>query len=240
MLKLMRVLAMALVFVGAGQTQAGIPVIDSANLANSVKQVIAWGTQYTQMATQYQQLVQQYNQAVTTYNSMNGVRGMAGLVNNPASRRYMPNEWNQAMNLISSPGGYTSLQSSINGIKSASQIVGINSTGLSPTSAAGRAFQGAQNQAATNRALSEEGFKQASDRITSMQTLIDSVNGAPDAKDVADLSARIEAEQAMLQNESNKLQLLTQLQQAQRDIQSQQAREISMQSTKAAGGVARF
>ena len=240
MKKLFRVFAMALVFFGAGQAKAGIPVIDAANLANSVQQVIAWGEQYTQMAQQYSQLVNQYNQAVTTFNSMNGVRGMAGLVNNPAIRRYLPNEWNQAMNLISAPGGYTSLQSSINGIKSAAQIVGISGTGLSPTSAAGRAFQGAQNQAATNRALSEEGFKQASDRITSMQTLIDSVNGVPDAKDVADLQARIQAEQAMVQNESIKLQLLAQLQQAQRDIQSQQAREISMQSTKAAGGVARF
>lgn len=240
MKKLFRVFAMALVFFGAGQAKAGIPVIDAANLANSVQQVIAWGEQYTQMAQQYSQLVNQYNQAVTTFNSMNGVRGMAGLVNNPAIRRYLPNEWNQAMNLISAPGGYTSLQSSINGIKSAAQIVGISSTGLSPTSAAGRAFQGSQNQAAMNRALSEEGFKQASDRITAMQTLIDSVNGVPDAKDVADLSARIQAEQAMVQNESIKLQLMAQLQQAQRDIQAQQAREISMQSTKAAGGVARF
>lgn len=240
MKRLLRFFAMALVLFGASQARAGIPVIDAANLANSIQQVIAWGQQYGQMAQQYQQLVQQYNQAVTTYNSISGVRGMADLVNNPALRRYMPNEWNQAMNLISSAGGYTSLQSSANSIKSAAQIVGIGETGLSPTSAAGRAFQGAQNQAATNRALSEEGFKQASERITAIQTLIDRVNGVPDAKDVADLQARIQGEQAMLQNETIKLQLLAQLQQGQRDIQAQQAREISMKSTKAAAGVSRF
>jgi type IV secretion system protein VirB5 len=234
MKKLFRVFAMALVLFGAGQAKAGIPVIDAANLANSIKQVIAWGEQYTQMAQQYQQLVQQYNQAVTTYNSMSGIRGMADLVNNVALRRYLPNEWGQAMNLLDSPGGYTNLQSSINSIKGAVQIVGIEETNLDPNSAAGRAFVGRQNQAATNRALSEEGFKQASDRIEAIQTLIDKVNGVPDQKDVADLQARIQAEQAMVQNESVKLALMAQLQQAQRDIAAQQAREISMKSTKSA------
>jgi type IV secretion system protein VirB5 len=62
----------------------------------------------------------------------------------------------------------------------------------------------------------------------------------PDQKDVADLQARIQAEQAMVQNESVKLALMAQLQQAQRDIAAQQAREISMKSTKSATGVARF
>lgn len=240
MKKLMRVFAMALVFFGATSARAGIPVIDAANLANSVQQVIAWGEQYGQMAQQYQQLVQQYNQAVTTFNSLNGIRGMADLVNNPALRKYLPNEWSQAMNLINNPNGYTSLQTSINSIKAATKVMGLEQTNLSATSDAGRAFVGAQNQTATNRALSEEGFKQASDRITAIQSLIDKVNGAPEQKDVLDLQARIQAEQAMVQNESVKLALLSQLQQAQRDMQSQQAREISMKSTKAAGGVTRF
>jgi type IV secretion system protein VirB5 len=240
MKKLFRVFAMALIFFGAGQAKAGIPVIDAANLANSVQQVLAWGQQYTQMAQQYSQLVQQYNQTVTTFNSMNGVRGMASLVNNPALRRYLPNEWNQAMNLLSTPGGYTNLQTSINGIRNAARIVDVNSTGLDPNSDVGRAFQGQQNQAAMNRALSEEGFKQASDRITAIQTLIDSVNGVPDAKDVADLQARIQSEQAMVQNESVKLQLMAQLQQAQRDIQDQQSREILMKSGRSASGIPRF
>lgn len=240
MMKFSRILVTSLVLIGTSQAQAGIPVIDGANLANSVQQVIAWGKQYTQMASQYQSLVQQYNQAVTTYNSLNGIRGMSTLVNNPALRRYLPNEWGQTMNLLSNPQGYTTLKGSINSIRTAAKIHGIDETGLDPTSAAGRAMVGNQNQVAMNRALSEEGFKQASDRITAIQTLIDKVDGAPDQKDVLDLQARIQAEQAMVQNESVKLALMSQLQQAQRDIQQQQAREISMKSTKSAAGVVRF
>lgn len=240
MIKFLRFLAIMLAVVSGNAARAGIPVIDAANLANSVQQVVAWGEQYTQMAQQYQQLVQQYNQAVQQYNSLNGIRGMANLVNNPEVRRYLPNEWSQAMNIMSNPGGYTNLQSSMNNIKSATRVMGIEQTNLDPNSAAGRAFVGSQNQAAMNRAMGEEGFRQASERITAIQTLIDKVNGAPDQKDVLDLQARIQAEQAMVQNESVKLALMSQLQQAQRDIQAQQAREISMKSTKAAAGVSRF
>jgi len=62
--------------------------------------------------------------------------------------------------------------------------------------------------------------------------LLDRVNSAPDAKDIADLQGRIQAEQVMMQNEANKLQMLAQLASAQRDLQIQQAREISMKSSK--------
>ena len=240
MKRLLKILATVLFIAGVGQAQAGIPVFDAAQVAQSVQQVVAWGKQYTQMGQQYSQLVNSYNQAVTTHNSMNGARGMQSLVNNPAVRRYLPNEWSQAMNLLNSPGGYTGLQGKINGIRSAAQITSIDDTGLDPNSATGRAFVGSQNQAAMNRALSEEGYKQASDRIASIQTLIDKVGDAPEAKDVADLQARIQAEQVMVQNELVKLHLMAQLQQAQRDIMAQQAREISMKSTKAVGGVPRF
>lgn len=230
----------ALALGGPGYANAGMPVFDAAVVAQAVQQMAAWGKQYTQMGQQYAQLVTSYNQAVTTHNSLNGTRGMASLVNNPALRRYLPNEWNQAMNLLNAPGGYTGLQTRINNIRNAAQITGLADTGLDPNSATGRAFVGAQNQAALNRALSEEGYKQASDRITAIQALIDKVGDAPEAKDVADLQARIQAEQVMVQNELVKLQLLTQLQQAQRDIMAQQAREISMQGAKGPAGIPRF
>lgn len=240
MKQLIRIFLMALALFGAGHARAGIPVIDAANLANSLQQVIAWGQQYGQMAQQYQQLVNQYNKAVQTYNSMSGIRGMESLVNNPALRRYLPNEWNQAMNLLTAPGSYTQLRNNINSIKSAAEFMDIADTSLDSSSDAGRSFVASQNQVALNRALSEEGYKQASDRITSIQTLIGRLGSTPDAKDVADLQARIQGEQAMVQNELVKLNAMAQLQQAQRDIQLQRSREIIMRATKSPTGIPRF
>ena len=232
MLKPLRVLLASLALVSVGKANAGIPVIDVANLVNSLQQVIAWGEQYGQMAEQIASLQQQYQQAVQQYQSLNGIRGMGSLVNNPALRKYLPDDWQSTMNLLSEPGQYGGLSGSISQIRQASQIASLADSGLSSGSRVGQAFVGAQTQAAMNRGLGEAGFAAASDRIAAIQTLLDQVNGAPDQKDILDLQARIQAEQAMVQNETVKLALMTQLQQAQRDIQAQQAREISMQSTK--------
>jgi type IV secretion system protein VirB5 len=84
----------------------------------------------------------------------------------------------------------------------------------------------------------EDGYNQASQRFSSIQVLLDKVNAAPDQKDIADLQARIQAEQVMMQNESTKLAMLGQLAQAQRDLSNQQAMEIGMKSTR--GDVPRF
>lgn len=240
MRKLLRIWLTALTFVGASQAQAGIPVIDAANLAQAIQQVTAWAQQYQQMAQQYEQLMRQYQHLVRMHDNLRGDRGMAALVNNPMLRRYLPDEWNDVMRLLQNPQGYSELQQAIEAIRTAARILDITETGLDPNSHAGRAYLAGQNQVALNRALGEEGYKRASQRIASIQVLLDRISGAPDAKDVMDLQARIQAEQVMVQNESVKLAMLVQLQQAQREIEEQQAREMSIQFLRSPGGPRRF
>jgi type IV secretion system protein VirB5 len=199
---------------------AGIPVIDASNLAQQVQQVIAWGKQFEQMEQQFNQLQQQYN-------SLNGVRGMASLVNNPALRNYLPEEFQDLLSGNNLPAG---ISGSISAIRDAAQLLNVNDTGLSVTSDAAHAFIGAQNQNALNRAVGEEGYRQASQRFDAIQQLLDKVNAAPEQKDILDLQARIQAEEVMVQNEQVKLKTITYLAQAQRDIQQQQAREMSMKA----------
>jgi type IV secretion system protein VirB5 len=238
----------------AGDAQAGMPVFDGSNFAQAVLQVqgwvkqgqqmaqqaTSWSQQYTQMAQQIQQLQQSYQQLQQTYQSISGIRNMGDLANNPALRRYLPNDYQQALQLGTGAanGQYSSLSGSVTAMKQASKILDIKDTGLDPNSAAGKAYQNAQNQAALNRVLAEESFKQSGDRITGLQQMLDKVNQAPDDKDIQDLQARIQGEQIMLQNDLIRLSSLSQLQQSQRDIANQQAAEIRMQSTK--GEVPRF
>jgi type IV secretion system protein VirB5 len=151
-------------------------------------------------------------------------------VNNPATRNYLPAQWGQSLNLISSPGTFGSLSGSITALRNASKLVDVTATTLPPGSLLGQAYTAAQDQAAINRGMSEASYAAASDRMANIQTLLDKVNDAPDEKDILDLQARIQAEQAMVQNESNKIASVMQLQQAQRDIQAQRAREISIAS----------
>lgn len=226
MKKLLSILVLAFSLGGGNCAVAGIPVIDASNLAQQIQQVVSWGQQLQQMAAQLQQMQ-------ATFNSLNGVRGMANLANDVNARKYLPPDWQQTMNLMNNNGGqYAGISGSIAAIKTAAKITDIADTGLDPNSAAGKAFQASQNQAALNRALGEEGYRQASLRIDSIQQLLDKVNNAPDQKDMLDLQARIQAEQAMLQNEQIKLSLMTQLQQAQRDLARQQGAERRMRSTR--------
>lgn len=194
---------------------AGIPVIDVTSIAQQIAQVTAWGKQYVQMYEQYQQMQQQYN-------SLNGARGMASLVNNPALRQYLPADYQTILN-----GGYGNWAS----IRAAAKVMGVDETYIGAGTRTAQAFNANAMQTALNRSTAEDAYKQASNRFADIQVLLDRVNNAPDAKDIADLQARIQAEQVMMQNEQNKLAMLSQLAQAQRDLAAQQSIEMRMKSS---------
>ena len=214
--KLFGVFALVFGLAAGNPAYAGIPVIDGANLAQAIQQVTA-------RAQQYQQMVEQIQQMQQAYNNLNGVRNMGSLVNNPTARRYLPDDY---QTILSNGVGQWEA------IRDAAKKFEIASTSLSASSDAARAFEQVAKQAAINRAGAEEAYSTASQRFADIQVLLDRVNSAPDAKDIADLQGRIQAEQVMMQNEANKLQMLAQLASAQRDLQIQQAREISMKSSK--------
>ena len=68
-------------------------------------------TQITSWAAQYIQMVREYNQLVAEYSSLNGIRGMADLVNNPTARKYLPDDY---MSVLSTGyGAWESLKSTI-------------------------------------------------------------------------------------------------------------------------------
>jgi len=197
---------------------AGIPVIDGANLAQSVLQVVAWAEQAAQMAEQLTQLESQLKQMEREYKSLNGSRGMGNLVNNPALRKYLPDEYQSILT-----NGYGNSDAIMNENKR----VDFSETWIDPDSLNAQDYQKDARQAAVNRATAEDSYRKASARFDDIQVLLDKVNDAPDAKDMADLQGRIQAEQLMLQNEKIKLHTLSQLAMAQKDLQNQRDRDKS-------------
>lgn len=193
---------------------AGIPTIDLASVGAALQQVAAWGQQYQQMVQQYQQMAQQYQQQIQQYQSLNGSRNMGSIANDPALRQYIPANYQSILS-----GGYGNSQ----------QIFDSLNVGVTPQSTgSSKAFAASAQQASINRAIGEAGYKAANDRFSQIQILLDKVNDSPDAKDMADLSGRIQAEQVMMQNESNKIAMLAQLAQAQRDLNEIQGRKQSI------------
>lgn len=187
---------------------AGIPVIDSSNLAQSIQQVTAWSEQYQQMVEQLDEMKKQLENA-------SGVRGMADLANDPALREYLPDEYQSL--LTEGVGQWEA-------IYEAAKVFDVADPQNQEILEANR------KQAAINRASAEEAYKTASERFAGIQELLDKINDAPDAKDIADLTARISAEQVMMMNEANKLAAMQAANEAQRDIKEQRAIERSIQS----------
>lgn len=168
-----------------------------SDMAKESTQMARWILQYAQMAEQYTQLVK-------TYNSLNGVRGMANLVNNPALRHYLPSDY---QNILSQGyGNWLPLRAAIEDP--------IGSQNL---------YKNRRDQVAIDEAMALESYRQASRRFQDIQILLDKVNATPDAKDIADLQGRIQAEQVMLQNESAKLAMLKNLQEIQQRKLDEQA-----------------
>lgn len=226
-MKPIRKILAALVIAGASVTSAnaGIPVIDAANLASAIEQVVAWGQQF-------QQMQQQYNSMRAQFESMNGSRGIAGLLQNPQLYEYLPRDFTQV--LTSNGGGGMNATSMVNSLK----LYGIEQTSINPNSPAGKLFQAGQNQNAVFRMLGEQGYKAMNDRLTQLSSLTSSIDAAQDPKAIADLNARIASEQAFIANEQSKLAVMAQLQAAQDRIRQQQGREILMKATT--GDVPRF
>ena len=194
--------------------QAGIPVIDTANLTQAIQQVTAWAQQYGQMAQQIQQMTSQLQNA-------QGIRGMGSLVNNPASRNYLPQDYSQILSQ-----GVGQWQA----IYDAAKKIDLSQTSIDPNNPSAQLFDQNAKQAALNRASADEAYQSASQRFADIQVLLDKVNQAPDEKDMLDLQGRIQAEQVMMQNEANKLAALKMASDSQRELHNQQVQQMQISS----------
>lgn len=187
----------------------GIPVIDVSSLA--------------QMVLTVEQLKSQLTQMRTLYNSTVGSRGLSGLINNPLLRSYLPSDVNSVLSMVGTgaSGDLAGLSRQIlanNAVLTPDQISLLHGTNKSVLSKQ-------RDEAASQSAAAQAAFKAASERFSSLQVLIDSIDGQTDPKAIQDLQARIQAEQVMMQNENAKLQALASASVAQKQLNEQRARE---------------
>jgi type IV secretion system protein VirB5 len=72
-------------------------------------------------------------------------------------------------------------------------------------------------------------YDMASQRIDALEELRTRISSATDVKEILDLSARLQAEQALLQNDVLRMQGLAMIQQARIDMDGQREREKQRQ-----------
>jgi type IV secretion system protein VirB5 len=214
-------LAASLLLAPAGAPRAaGIPVIDVAAIAQLIKQVQYWMQQIQLMQNQLSQLQQ-------TYAALSGPRGMQNLLAGTA-RNYLPQDWNEMLQVMHSASTtYAGLSNQVQTAVAANAV--LSATQYASLTPQQRQFvDDGRSAAALLQVLSRSAYQNTSQRFGALQTLINAIARAGDMKAIADLQARVQTEQAMLQNEQTKLQTLYQAAQAQQWVQEQRMREASM------------
>lgn len=179
---------MVLTLLSAGPARAGIPVIDGANLAQQIQQVISWTNQAQQMIDQVNKLQAQISQLQTMTSKLEGIRNLGTILNDPSISSVLPSDMRDASQMLLNPTALATSQQSLNQILSA---FGVNSpaNGTTGTSAADALGKVQQILASTQS------------RATQLQALATRVNTTTDAKDSLDMVNRNVLEAANVNNQ---------------------------------------
>lgn len=193
----------------------GIPVIDQTAIAKQIESI-------TQLKSQLDALNEQLQQAQQLYGSLNKITNMAdiaSLLNDPAVRKALPQDFKVIEGLFKGSG------TGVFGA-SASKYLQANSTYRTEANDFyAQELTRAQSQNAGQMSLGQQIYDAATKRIDGIDQLRQQISNAADAKDIADLQARLQAESAFLQTDLLRMQGLQMVQQAQVQIDDQRKAE---------------
>lgn len=208
--------SLALVFAPVPASAFDI-VYDPTAVAKLVDQV-------QQMEKQLTALNDQLNKAKRLYDSFNKLTDagdIAGLLNTTQFRKYLPAEFSQIESLVNGSGSGT-FASSLDSYLTQNRVYTANP---------GNAFYATEldriaRQTGTSHSIGQAVYDTAAKRVDKLRQQI---GQARDVKDVLDLSARVQVESTLLQNDVLRMQGLAMVQRAQGDMNAQRERERGRQ-----------
>lgn len=168
--------------------RAGIPVIDGANLAQQIQQVLSWAHQAQQMVDQYNKLQQQYSQLQTMTTKFDGARSLGTILNDPSIQTTLPPEMRNSNQLLLSPSALATSPANLDQIRAS---FGVNTTG-SPN---------AGLSAADTLGRLQQILASTQTRQSQLQALASRVDTTADAKDSLDMVNRNVLETASINNQ---------------------------------------
>ncbi|MGQ3141203.1 P-type DNA transfer protein VirB5 [Rhizobium oryzihabitans] len=208
-------LAAALILTASGAAGQGIPVIDQTAILKHIESI-------AQLKSQLDALHQQIEQAQQLYGSLNKLTDMAdvaSVLNDPAIRKALPSDFSAIEGLLKGEG---------TGVfkDSASKFLEGNSTYRTDADDFyAKELARVQNKNAGQMSLGQQIYDAATKRIDGIDQLREKISTASDAKEIADLQARLQAEQAFLQTDVLRMEGLRMVQQAQNQVDEQRKAE---------------
>lgn len=230
-----QLLAVFAAIVISTNAQAGIPTVnipdlviqisswlgqyaqEAESLMNDIEQINAYYQQIQQFEKQIAQFDQQIQQYKQQYESITGIRGFGDLLNQLAFYQVVPQNTGQLYTQLSS-GDLSGLSASAKAMRQKLKLYDCSKYSGGEADSCNKTFsKPAQDMDVTTKALDLNYQRYAA--IEDLQTQI---NNTQDPKAIAELQARIAAEQAGIANEANRIQLLGQAQENQQRVQEAQ------------------
>jgi type IV secretion system protein VirB5 len=203
-------------------------VIDMPALAYWAQQMGSWANQLNQMKSQ---LTQQTN----TYKAMTGNRGLGNVLPLANSvRNYLPQGASELQGVLnnSTSNNYSGMAGQIQALVTNNSILSngkLSTMNLLPSQQ--KLITDGRTNTAASQSIASQGMANASARFYYLQSLMNQINTTNDPKTIAELQARIAAENTMTANEQIKLQQTNGLMQSQNAMLDQQKRELAIQQT---------
>ncbi len=207
--------ALAIVSSGVGPAYAQFAVIDVKAIAQAIQQLQQLQQQYQVLQQQYAQMIQQY-QAIA-HLPQSALNQLGSQLNVPQFRNPLSSSSSDIGAIMNGSGiGSGTLGSTAQSYLNQNRV-------YSPS---GQDFQAQQmnrnaNSVAGAQAMASELYQSAATHLQTLQGLESQLAGAPDAKAIADIQARIGMEQAAFQAQQVQAQSLAMWQDAQERNQDQ-------------------
>lgn len=209
----------------ASTTQAQEAVIDAAAIAQLATQA---GT----LADQLSEAKNQVTELKNTYGSLTGSRNLGTIMNNPALRNYLPQDWQKVYDSVKQ-GGYAGLtgtaKTMYKQVYDGCKHIVVDDERLACEASA---VKGAQD-----KGFAMDAYDKAQGRMDQIDQLMAKVNDTQDPKAIAELQARIATEQANIQNEQTKLKMYAMVAEAEDKMQQQNKREMNARTWAAKKGI---
>lgn len=219
---LISLIASGALALGAGAAQAQQIVFDPKAYAEMIDQAETAMKQLHALQTE----VDQGRQLLDSLNAPSGLETLAQILGSAGVRDYLPETAS-----INGEGGLSALGEI--GRRAGQIRDGQRLFTPDPADPIGQDLEASGLRAARDLAVGEATARVGAQRSQGLETLIDAIGAAPDARAVLDLQARLAGEQAIIANDQARLQGLAITRQAEADLQVQRDRERAAAARKA-------
>jgi type IV secretion system protein VirB5 len=176
-------------------------VYDPSNYAQAIKQVQAWEQQYRQMTQALAKAEATYQGVKSQVDAVTGVRGFGDILNNPALRAIVPADLSASLADLNATGSLTGRALSL---RNASRIYDCSDVA---DERARLDCQAVLSQTAQAQAFQQETMALLNQRTIQIDALRAEISATQDPKAIAELQARLAAEQAQVDNDQTKIAL---------------------------------